>query len=70
MDTIGIQQGYSKDTARELGKFTYPEIAYILCVFLYSVALLFSLSHRNSALGFPKVAVGTMCIRNGRWAVK
>ena len=50
MYTIGIQRGYNADTTRELGKFTYPKIAHILYVFLYSVALLFSLSHRNKAL--------------------
>ena len=60
MDTIGIQYGYSTDTVRELGNFTYPKIAYVLCVFLYFCTILFSLSYKNSALGFPKVAVGTI----------
>ena len=66
MDTIGIQYGYSTDTARELGKFTYPKIVHIPCVFLYFYTILFILSYRNSALGFPKVAIGTAGIKNRR----
>ena len=50
-------------TREELGKITYPKIAHILYVFLYSVTLLFSLSYKNRGLGFPKVVVYTMCIK-------
>ncbi len=35
-----------------------------------SCTILFSLSYKNRGLGFPKVEVGSMCIRNGRWAAK
>ncbi len=59
MDTIGIQYGYSTDTVRELGKFTYPKTAHILYVFLSSCTVLLSLSYKNKALGFPEVLVGT-----------
>ncbi len=38
---------YTDDTPRELGKITYPKIAHILCVLLYSVTLLFSLSYKK-----------------------
>ncbi len=64
MDTIGIHHGYNKDTVRELGKITYPKITHILCMFLYFYAILLRLSYRNKALGFPKVTVCTMCIKD------
>ncbi len=66
MDTIGIQRGYNVDTARELGKFTYPKIAHILYVFLYFYTILFVLSYRNSDLGFHKVSIGTAGVKNRR----
>ncbi len=57
---------YTAATPKELGKITYPKIAHILYVFLHSVTILFSLSYKNKALGFPKVAIGTAGIKNRR----
>ena len=36
-----LHQCYTNATPKELGKITYPKIAHILYVFLYSVVLLF-----------------------------
>ncbi len=57
---------YTCSTPTKLGKITYSKIAHTLYVFLYSSTLLFSLSYKNSALGFPKVAIGTVGIKSGR----
>ena len=61
-----LHRSYTNATPKELGKITYPKIAHILYAFLYFVALLFSLLHKNRALGFHKVVVYTMRIKNSR----
>ena len=61
---------YTTATRSKLGKITYPKIAYILCVFIYFCIILFILSYRNCALGFPKGAIGTAGIKTeGRQVV-
>ena len=42
-----LRHCYATATRSKLGKITYPKIAQILCVFLYSVALLFSLFYKK-----------------------
>ena len=66
MGTPWIHRSYTNATRIKLGKITYPKIAYILYVSLYFYAILFCLSYRNAALGFPKVTIGTVCTKIGR----